>query len=205
MSGFSKPSPEAQSTMTHNKKLIALAAALVAMGMVVFGLPGMAVAQTNQTNETNQTMNQTMNQTANMTTNLTMGNQTSNGTAVMVNNTTLSEGGFVVLYNATMAESLGNSTYMESGTQENVNVTLNESLTENQTLIAHAFMDTNGNQQFDSGTDEVYIVEQRPVSAVAQVNVSDGGAMTPVPENATMNETATPEENETEGNDTGIF
>lgn len=200
--------------MTERRKTIVLVAGIAVLGVLSFGISGAAPAgdavftQDNETptptptpNATNATVNQT-NVTSQMA-NVTFENQTSNGTAVMVNSTVLPNGGVLVVYNQTMAAPLGNSSFLQNGTQENVSVTLNESLTENQTLVVAAFNDTDGNQQFDLGTDEVYVAQGQPVVAAATVNVTAAdNVTTPTPAaNATTptptDNVTTPAENET--------
>lgn len=196
--------------MTDRSRTIVLVAGIVVLGVLSFGISGAAPAgdavftqdnetptpTPNATNATNATMNQT-NVTSQMA-NVTFENQTSNGTAVMVNSTVLPNGGVLVVYNQTMAAPLGNSSFLQSGMQENVSVTLNESLTENQTLVVAAFNDTDGNQQFDLGTDEVYVAQGQPVVAAATVNVTAAGNVTtPTPTPAANATTPTPTENET--------
>ena len=138
------------------------------------------------------------NQTA-QTAEVTIENQTSNGSTVMVNSTTLPQTGFLVVYNATLAEPLGNSSSLQSGTQQNVSVMLNQSLTQNTTILVAAFQDTNNNSQFDFGTDEVFMSNGQPVIQSAMVNVTGAtNATTPTPTNATT-PTPTPEEEPIQG------
>ena len=155
--------------------------------------------------------------------------QTSNGTAVVANSAVLPEGGFVAVYvvnessqatdenvtkieqvtNATIGDRLGNSTYLEAGSHENVTVVLDQTPTGNQTLIAIAVRDANENQQFDAPavdtaemetpaaetpametameTDRFYLVDDRLVADSALVVFTDAQ------ETATSTETVTPE------------
>lgn len=198
--------------MTEKRKVLVLVVGIVVLGVLTFGVSGAAPAgdavftqedgtptPTPTENATNATANETNVTGGNVTVgtaNVTFQNQTSNGSAVMVNSTVLPNGGFLVVYNQTMAAPLGNSSFIEAGTQQNVTVMLNESLTQNTTLVVVAFNDTNTNQQFDLGTDEVYLAQGQPVVAAAMVNVSAAGNVTtPTPTgNAT---TPTPTENVT--------
>ena len=138
---------------------------------------------------------ETANQSANDSTSVTFGDQTSNGSSVVVNESTLPEGGFLVVY-AQDGSILGNSTYLESGTYENVTVELTESPNRSQVLIAIPHRDTDDDQQFEfnesvaeqaarstatpdasdaaSLTDLPYTEDQLPVSAVAFVTLSGG-------------------------------
>lgn len=187
--------------MTEKHKTVALVA-LVAVGMLV-GIAG-AVPGVNSVSAQEDTPTDTPeedtpeedtpiedtptetpveNQTENQTADVTIENQTSNGTAVMANSTTLPEGGFLVAYNTTMSMPLGNSSFIESGSQENVSITFNQTLTQNETLVVFAFQDTNANQQFDLGTDEVYLISGEPVvdTAIVNVTAADGNVTTPTP------------------------
>lgn len=163
----------------------------VALGMLSISAASVVTEQAasvqNETNQTNETVEEAE---------VTIENQTSNGSAVTVNSTTLPDTGFLVVYNATLAEPLGNSSSLESGSQEDVNVTLNQTLTENTTVLVAAFQDTDGNDQFDLGTDEIFLSDGEPVIDAATVNVTDA-------ENVTVaNETTPTPENETALNET---
>lgn len=108
---------------------------------------------------------------ADQTAHVTFTNQTSNGMAVTVSSTILPENGFVLVYDTTMAAPLGSSDFVKED-QENVRVSFNQLLTENQTLIVLAFQDTNENQQYDPGIDEIYLAEGQPVMDSAKINVT---------------------------------
>jgi hypothetical protein len=153
----------------------------------------------------------------NATANVTFDNQTSNGSAVVVENATLPEGGFVVVHlatpenqtvNATENETVdlaltrnltagavvGNSTYLEPGEHENVTVTLDQPITDDQYLIATPYRDANGNQSFDGPeTDDPYTSDGEPVTDEAYVtvegNATAGNATANATGNATTNET----------------
>lgn len=165
-----------------NHRFTILIAALVALSTVTLGAIGVAAQETETPIETETpTETPTANQTTE-TPDVTFENQTSNGSSVNVSSATLPEGGVVVVYNSTLAAPLGNSSYLDAGSQEDVSIQLNESLTEDQTLIAVAFMDTDGDQQFTPGIDEVYVSDGELVAASANVTVSAGGnTTTPTP------------------------
>ena len=150
--------------MTARQKSIVVVVALAVVGMLTVGMSGGVIAQEG-------TPTPTPADGAEAAT-VTVDNQTSNGTAFIVNETNLAEGGFLVAYNSSMAAPIGNSSFVQSGMQQDVKVTLNQTLTQNTTVVVVAFQDTNGNQQFDLGTDEVYLSDQRPVVDTAQVNVT---------------------------------
>jgi len=80
---------------------------------------------------------------------VTFENRTTDGDTVTVQSVNLSEGGFVVIQNTSGAvpgEVRGASTYLEPGRHEDVTVTLDEPLTGNETLVAQAILDTNGDR-----------------------------------------------------------
>lgn len=197
--------------MTRKVTTIALVV-FVALGMLSIGAPSAFAQQDaavqNETNQTNATETNQTNATA-QAAEVTIENQTSNGSAITVNSTTVPEGGFLVVYNATLAAPLGNSSSLDNGSQENVNVTLNQSLTENTTVLVAAFQDNNTNDQFDLGTDEVYMSNGQPVIDAATVNVTSAGnatapanATTPTPANETTPVNETAPEDEPEDDDT---
>ncbi|WP_202935114.1 DUF7282 domain-containing protein [Halorussus amylolyticus] len=136
---------------------------------------------------------------------VTFENQTSNGSAVVVNETNLPEGGFVVIHtaanvtgetyddpaNASIGPVVGNSTYLEAGTHENVTVELNETLEESQPLVAMAHQDTDDDQEYNfPEADGPYTQDNLPVVDLALVTLEDGEM------NETTEMTETTEEDE---------
>ena len=128
----------------------------------------------------------TVNLTAEPEPSVTFDDQTiPNGSStVSVDSATLSNGGFVAIRstpvvpdNGTAADSVvGVSEYLESGTSENIRVTLNEPVTKNQTLVATPHFDTNGDETYDFVTsdreaDGPYTVNGSPVSDTASITV----------------------------------
>ena len=117
--------------------------------------------------------------------------QSSNGTVVTVDEVNMSEGGFVAIHDASLLEGnaigsvVGVSDHLESGTQEDVNVTLFDvpgadfdetELSEDQTLIAMAHFDSNDNGTYDFVTTEgeadgPYIEDEEVVTDSANVTV----------------------------------
>lgn len=79
---------------------------------------------------------------------------------VVVDEVYLPYGGFVTIHDASVTEGavfdsiLGTSKYLEPGTHENVEVTLNEPVTESQTLVPMAHQDSNDNKVYDFVTSE---------------------------------------------------
>jgi hypothetical protein len=69
----------------------------------------------------------------------------------------LSHGGFVVVRRGSVdGELLGSSQYQAPGMRENINVRFDSTLESNTTLVAVAVRDSNGNGEFDPGTDRPY-------------------------------------------------
>ena len=107
-------------------------------------------------------------------------------TNVTVDSANLSDGGFVAIHstpvvnetqNITAVDSVvGVSEYLGNGTSENITVTLDEPLTENQTLVAMPHQDTNGNEVYDFVTsngsaDGAYTEDGAPVTDTASITV----------------------------------
>lgn len=187
---------------------------VIALGMLVGTTGGMPIVDTTIAQQQTPTPTSTPTDTpagtpsAGQSATVTFNNQTSNGTAVMVNSATLPEGGFVAIHavnesvsdgdlfggdnvtaidavnNTTIGNRLGNSSFLESGSHENVTVTLEQSLIDqllNQSaiddgvFIAVAYRDGNANQQFDPENDTRYIQDGDPVGDWAYVNVTKDG------------------------------
>ncbi|UTF55039.1 DUF7282 domain-containing protein [Natronosalvus rutilus] len=170
---------------------------LVALMMLTSGvaLVGAASASSGtslaiQDDETNDTENDTENDTSeadNETTqpsaSVTFSDQTTDGTSVVVDEVTMEEGGFVTIHDSSLLvgnviESvLGTSEYLEAGTHEDVEVQLDTSLEESETLIAMPHLDTNDNETYDfvetEGEDDgPYLTEDgEPVTDEAAVTL----------------------------------
>jgi len=111
-----------------------------------------------------------------------MGDTESNGNTVVVDRADLSEGGFVTIHDATLFDGavfdsvVGTSEYLEAGHHHDVEVTLDEPVTETRTLVPMAHRDTNDNQQYDfvtseGGADGPYTDEGDAVVDTARVSV----------------------------------
>lgn len=182
--------------MKHKIALVVIVAMLTMGTSAVLGLgagsqttTGGSIAQTETTTAT--VGGATQNETANVT----FSNQTSNDTAVVVQQVVVPKGGFVAVHtvnesvvgenvtslqtvnNSTIGEELGNSTFLEPGTHENVTVRLNQSLNDSQVLIVDVHQDSNGNQQLDE-TDALYIVDGELVADSAFVTLEEGANKT---------------------------
>ncbi|ELY49565.1 hypothetical protein C495_00010 [Natronorubrum sulfidifaciens JCM 14089] len=116
---------------------------------------------------------------------VTFSDQTTDGETVVVDDVTMASGGFVTIHDSSLLvgdvlESvIGTSEYLESGTHENVEVTLDEPLEEDETLIAMPHRDTNENQEYDfveteGEEDGPYLTaDDEPVTDQAVVTVGD--------------------------------
>ena len=97
--------------------------------------------------------------------NVTIANQTTNGTTVTIRSATLPEGGFIAIHNASylppnnesVGSTIGVSQYLSAGSHQRVEVVLDEPIAENQTLVATAARDGNGNQSFDYVSSQGFI------------------------------------------------
>lgn len=76
---------------------------------------------------------------------------------VTIAEVTLPEPGFVVIHEDDTSETvIGESDLLSADTHEDVRIALDDSLGGDQTLIAVVYADTNGNDEFDAGTDEAF-------------------------------------------------
>ncbi|MFC7326047.1 beta strand repeat-containing protein [Halorubrum rutilum] len=109
---------------------------------------------------------------------------------VTVDSATLPDGGFVAIhstpvvpdYGTAVDSVVGVSEYLENGTSENITVTLDEPVTESQTLVAMPHLDTNGNETYDFVTsngsaDGPYIAGGEAVTDSASVTVDAGSPL----------------------------
>lgn len=122
---------------------------------------------------------------------VTFTDQTTAGSTVTVDSVTLPDGGFVVVHDSSLPDGnvvgsvIGVSGYLGPGTHDDVTVTLFDvpgatfnqtTLTEDQTLIAMAHIDTNGNQTYDfvvtdGAADGAYLANGSAVTDSATVTV----------------------------------
>jgi len=86
-------------------------------------------------------------------------NQTTGGNAVTVDSVYVPDGGFVTIHDATVTEGAvfdsvrGTSMYLEPGLHRNVDVTLDDPVTEDGTLVAMPHVDSNDNETYDFVTN----------------------------------------------------
>ncbi|NHN47055.1 hypothetical protein G9464_05515 [Halostella sp. JP-L12] len=168
----------------------------------------------NETNVTDNETNVTDNETAvNATASVEFNDQTTSGEIVGVASANLSEGGFVVIHDATLLDGevlgsvIGVSEYLEPGEHDSVSVPLYDvpgleanqtSLEEDQTLVAMPHFDTNDNETYDFLTtdgeeDGAYVMNGTPVIDDASVTVQSFDA------NDTTETTDSNETNESDG------
>jgi len=120
--------------------------------------------------------------------------QSSGGTTVVVDEVFLPEGGFVTMHDSSLQDGAtfesvrGTSEYLAPGIHRNVVVTLDDPLSDGDTLIAMPHQDTNGNEAYDfvtsdgqadgPYTDDGAVVDPGEVTVSASVSIdtqtSDG-------------------------------
>jgi len=137
---------------------------------------------------------------------VTASDQTSAGETVVVDEVTLSEGGFVAVQNASGASSdeiRGTSAYLDPGTHEDVEVTLDAPIDSTQDLVVQSYTDSNADRGFDytdSGgeVDGPYRNGDDNIIGSDTLTVTyDADATATETETPTETETATPTETET--------
>lgn len=155
-----------------------------------------AVGPLNTSDRTTATVRRSRsNESANGTASLTFTDQQSTGETVTVQNVTLPSGGFVVVHarnvsSAPVESVLGASSYLTNGTNENIEITLNEPINESTRLVVMAHTDSNDNQVYDFSSsngseDGPYTAASGPVTASAQVTVENVTERTTVVESET--------------------
>jgi hypothetical protein len=125
------------------------------------------------------------NETANESAAVTFQDQSLEDSSLVVSEANLSAGGYVVVF-AQNGTVLGNTSYLEPGTHENLTVNLTTPLSRSQVVIAAPHLDTNDNQTFDfnatqaqqagaeNATDRPYLqANGLPVSSVAFVTAGN--------------------------------
>ena len=122
---------------------------------------------------------------------VSISDQTTTGTTVTVDSAFLRQGGFVVIHNESLTTEgdaigsvIGVSEYLEPGQSTNIEITLDEPISENQTLIAMPHLDTDGDEVYDfvtsGGTEDVpYTLGGSAVTDSAQITVEDDNPTLP--------------------------
>ena len=141
---------------------------------------------------------------------VTFEDQTTDGETVVVENVTIASPGFVTIHDSSLLvgdvfESvIGTSEYLEAGTHEQVEVTLDEPLEEDETLIAMPHRDTNDNQTYDFVESEgqfdgpFLTADDEPVTDDAVVTVEDAADEEPVEDTETDEDVQQPDDNVTD-------
>ncbi|ACV48064.1 MULTISPECIES: DUF7282 domain-containing protein [Halomicrobium] len=137
------------------------------------------------------------------TASVSISNQTTDGSTVTVDSVTTENGGFVAIHlNNASGEVIGNSEYLDSGTQQDVEISLDSALDENATVVAMPHQDTNDNEEYDfgdgDGADGPYTENGSAVTDSASITIQtteDTPTPTDTPED-TPTDTATPDEGE---------
>ncbi|WP_080505826.1 DUF7282 domain-containing protein [Halomicrobium katesii] len=143
------------------------------------------------------------------TASVSISNQTTDGSTVTVDSVTTENGGFVAIHlNNASGEVIGNSEYLDSGTQQDVEISLDSALDENATVVAMPHQDTNDNEEYNfgdgDGADGPYTENGSAVTDSATVTIQtteDTDTPTDTPED-TPTDTATPDEGEDTPEDT---
>ncbi|WP_135825344.1 DUF7282 domain-containing protein [Halorussus ruber] len=177
--------------MTRNATFGALVFAVLLVTTGLSGAVGAAPAGSSASAATSpaplaqETTTTQSNETANESANVTFDDQSVENSSLVVSEANLSAGGYVVVF-AQNGTVLGNTSYLEPGTHENLTVNLTTPLSRSQVVIAAPHLDTNDNQTFDfnatqaqqagaeNATDRPYLqANGLPVSSVAFVTVGN--------------------------------
>jgi len=114
--------------------------------------------------------------------------QDTDGDTVVVDSVTLHDGGFVTVHDSSLADGAvfdsirGTSAYLGPGTHTDVEIALDDPLTEDDTVFAMAHRDTNGNEAYDfpgsdGAEDGPYAAASGPVMSSADLTVEGGDRM----------------------------
>ena len=138
--------------------------------------------------------------------------QSTFGTQVTVDSVNTSDGGFVAIHrDSATGEVVGTSDLLDSGTVENLGITINADLEDGETLYAVPHYDDNEDGEFSEGIDPAYQRDGSPVNASANVQIRTPTPTTTAPPTTTTeppttttttveitpNATTAPEEEET--------
>ncbi|MFC6722200.1 DUF7282 domain-containing protein [Halovenus amylolytica] len=115
-----------------------------------------------------------------------MSDQETAGQSVTVDFVRMADGGFVTIHDSSLLDGetipsvVGVSDYLEAGTNEDIEIQLDEELTEDDTLIAMPHRDSNDNETYDfveteGQEDGPYTTEEGAVTNSASVTVADDG------------------------------
>jgi PGF-CTERM protein len=121
--------------------------------------------------------------TASVTAHVAAADQETDSETVVVDEVTLHDGGFVTVHDSSLADGAvfdsirGTSDYLAPGTHEDVEIRLDEPLSEDGSVYAMAHRDTNGNEAYDfpateGGEDGPYVAAGAPVMSLADATVT---------------------------------
>ncbi|MBX0324037.1 surface glycoprotein [Halomicroarcula sp. F13] len=107
---------------------------------------------------------------------VSISDQESNGETVVVDSATLSQGGFIAIHNGSATgDVIGASSYLEAGSHEDVEVTLDTTQSEDFTAVAMPHLDTDGDQTYDfPDNDGPYTANGSAVTDSAAVTIVSG-------------------------------
>jgi len=137
------------------------------------------------------------------------GDQSGSGESITVDSVELSDGGFVSVHTGSpQGPTIGETGYLEAGSQEGLEVDLSEPVDEDTTLYVLVHQDTNFNEEFDfPAEDGAYLDDAgEPVSTSIAYTVESTATPTATPSptpTATVTPTATPTEAPADGGDGG--
>ncbi|PSP95941.1 PGF-CTERM sorting domain-containing protein [Halobacteriales archaeon QS_1_68_44] len=114
--------------------------------------------------------------TAETTASVSISDQSSDGSTVMVDSATLSQGGFVTIHDGTLLDGevtgsvRGTSDYLEAGSHEDVEISLDDPYESDGTAIAMAHLDSNDNEGYDFVDTEAVVAVVASVLAARRLN-----------------------------------
>jgi len=126
---------------------------------------------------------QTAGATASVTASVSAAGQETDGETIVVDEVTLHDGGFVTVHDSSLADGAvfdsirGTSEYLAPGTHSNVEITLDEPLSEDDSVFAMAHQDANANEAYDfpateGDEDGPYVAAGGPVMSLADATVT---------------------------------
>ncbi|ELZ20006.1 hypothetical protein C475_21949 [Halosimplex carlsbadense 2-9-1] len=115
------------------------------------------------------------------TASISMSDQAGDGQSVVVDSVELSDGGFVSVHTGSqLGPTVGATEFLESGERTDLEIALDEAVSEDATLYVVAHQDTNGNQAFDfPAEDDPYEVEGSVIAASGAYTVESTETATP--------------------------
>jgi PGF-CTERM protein/surface glycoprotein (TIGR04207 family) len=140
---------------------------------------------------------------------VSIGDQSGSGESITVDSVELSDGGFVSVHTGSpQGPTIGETGYLEAGSQEGLEVALSEPVSEDATLYVLVHQDTNFNEEFDFPADDGAYLDDagEPVSTSIAYTVESAATATATPSptsTATATATAAPTDTPADGGDGG--